>query len=63
MPFATADQSGTLDADAQDAAWSRREPSAASTALVFHLGTHQRVGHAHIVWELIGTHAEYDREY
>ena len=30
---------------------------------VFHLGEQQRAGHAHIVWEFIGTHAEYEREY
>jgi hypothetical protein len=30
---------------------------------VFHLGEQQRPGHAHIVWEFIGTHAEYEREY
>jgi hypothetical protein len=29
---------------------------------VFHLGQQQRPGHAHIVWEFIGTHAEYERE-
>ena len=29
----------------------------------FRLGTQQRPGHAHIVWEFIGTHTEYDREY
>lgn len=27
------------------------------------LGEQQRPGHAHIVWEFIGTHAEYDRAY
>lgn len=30
---------------------------------VFHLGEQQRPGHAHIVWEFIGTHDEYGREY
>jgi len=30
---------------------------------VFHLGEQQRPGHAHIVWEFIGTHADYEREY
>ena len=30
---------------------------------VFHLGEQQRPGHAHIVWEFIGTHDEYEREY
>jgi hypothetical protein len=30
---------------------------------VFRVGTEQRPGHVHIVWEFIGTHAEYDREY
>lgn len=30
---------------------------------VFHLGQQQRPGHAHIVWEFIGTHDEYGREY
>lgn len=30
---------------------------------VFRLGPQQRPGHAHIVWEFIGTHADYDREY
>lgn len=30
---------------------------------VFHLGEQQRPGHAHIVWEFVGTHAEYEREY
>ena len=30
---------------------------------VFHLGEQQRVAHAHIVWEFIGTHADYEREY
>jgi hypothetical protein len=30
---------------------------------VFHLGEQQRPGHAHIVWEFIGSHADYEREY
>jgi hypothetical protein len=30
---------------------------------VFHLGEQQRPGHAHIVWEFIGSHAEYERQY
>lgn len=30
---------------------------------VLHLGEQQRPGHAHIVWEFIGSHAEYEREY
>lgn len=30
---------------------------------VFRLGQQQRPGNAHVVWEFIGTHAEYDREY
>jgi hypothetical protein len=30
---------------------------------VFHLGEQQRAGHAHIVWEFIGTHADYERAY
>lgn len=30
---------------------------------VFHLGEQRRAGHSHIVWEFIGTHAEYEREY
>jgi hypothetical protein len=30
---------------------------------VFHLGRRQLPGHAHILWEFIGTHAEYEREY
>ena len=30
---------------------------------VFRVGPQQRPGHIHIVWEFIGTHAEYDREY
>ena len=30
---------------------------------VFHLGEQRRPGHAHIVWEFIGTHDEYEREY
>jgi hypothetical protein len=30
---------------------------------VFRLGEQQRPGHAHIVWEFIGSHADYEREY
>ena len=30
---------------------------------VFHLEAQQRAGHAHIVWEFIGTHDAYEREY
>jgi hypothetical protein len=30
---------------------------------VFHLGEQRRPGHAHIVWEFIGSHDEYEREY
>jgi hypothetical protein len=30
---------------------------------VFHLGEQRRPGHAHIVWEFIGSHDEYKREY
>lgn len=30
---------------------------------VFRLGPQQREGHAHVVWEFIGIHADYDREY
>lgn len=30
---------------------------------VFHLGQQQRARHAHVVWEFIGTHDEYGREY
>jgi hypothetical protein len=30
---------------------------------VFRLGARQRLGHAHLVWEFVGTHADYDREY
>jgi hypothetical protein len=30
---------------------------------VFRLGERKRPGHAHIVWEFIGTHDEYIREY
>ncbi len=30
---------------------------------VFRVGAEQRPGHIHIVWEFIGTHAEYDRAY
>ena len=30
---------------------------------VFHLGELQRPGHAHIVWEFIGTQADYERQY
>jgi hypothetical protein len=30
---------------------------------VFHLGERQRPGRAHIVWEFIGTHDEYERGY
>ena len=30
---------------------------------VFHLGEQQRPGHAHTVWEFIGSHRDYEREY
>jgi hypothetical protein len=30
---------------------------------VFRLGQRKRLGNAHIVWEFIGTHDEYIREY
>lgn len=30
---------------------------------VFHLGEQQRPGHAHIVWEFIGSHRDHEREY
>jgi hypothetical protein len=30
---------------------------------VFQLGEQRRAGHAHIVWEFIGSHDEYEREY
>jgi len=30
---------------------------------VFHLGEQQQPGHAHIVWEFIGSHRDYEREY
>lgn len=30
---------------------------------VFRIGAEQRQGQIHVVWEFIGTHAEYDREY
>ena len=30
---------------------------------VFHLEAQRRPGHAHVVWEFIGTHDEYEREY
>jgi hypothetical protein len=30
---------------------------------VFRVGAEQRRGEIHIMWEFIGTHAEYDREY
>jgi hypothetical protein len=30
---------------------------------VFRVGVEQRPGEIHIVWEFIGTHADYDREY
>jgi hypothetical protein len=30
---------------------------------VFRVGPEQTPGHIHIVWEFIGTHAEYEREY
>jgi hypothetical protein len=29
----------------------------------FHLGDPQWPGHAHIAWELIDTHAKYERDY
>jgi hypothetical protein len=30
---------------------------------VFRVGHEQRPGDVHIVWEFIGTHADYDRAY
>jgi hypothetical protein len=30
---------------------------------VFRLGAQQRSGHAHLIWEFIGTHAAYERAY
>jgi hypothetical protein len=30
---------------------------------VFRLGAQQRPGHAHLIWEFIGTHAAYERAY
>lgn len=30
---------------------------------VFRIGAQRRLGHAHLVWEFIGTHDEYDRAY
>ena len=42
---------------------SGRSAAPGNAGAVFHLGEQRRPGHAHIVWELIGTHDEYEREY